>query len=255
MALYEWLGLAYFGGFSVAAWAVRVETLRRLRASLIAAVMAALVVTAVEWAPSALRAWLGHLYLVAGYWLPALLVPPSAPTRFEEWLTRRDAALRRSLPPVPPLLRDVAELGYLACYPLVPVAFLVVWFNGGDRDVDRFWSAVLLAGYACYATLPWLVSRPPRQRRSAPRRGLPTANAFVLQRVSHQFNTFPSGHVAVAVAAAIVVATVSLPAASAVALVAAAISVGAASGGYHYVIDVVLGIGIGLAGAAAAAIV
>jgi membrane-associated phospholipid phosphatase len=66
--------------------------------------------------------------------------------------------------------------------------------------------------------------------------------------VSHEFNTFPSGHAAVAAASAAAVATVSAPAGALLGVVVVAICVGAASGRYHYVVDVVLGLAI--AGAA-----
>jgi membrane-associated phospholipid phosphatase len=72
-------------------------------------------------------------------------------------------------------------------------------------------------------------------------------NAFVLSRVSHGFNTFPSGHVAVSIAAALGTLAV-LPAAGEVMLaIAACIAVGAAAGRYHYAVDVLLGIVIGAA--------
>jgi membrane-associated phospholipid phosphatase len=64
----------------------------------------------------------------------------------------------------------------------------------------------------------------------------------VLERWSHQFNTFPSGHVAVAVAAASSVASVSTEAGAVIGAVAAAIAIGAAAGGYHYIVDVILGL-------------
>jgi membrane-associated phospholipid phosphatase len=70
--------------------------------------------------------------------------------------------------------------------------------------------------------------------------------------VSHQLNTFPSGHVAVSLAAAAVVASLSPPAGLLFGLMAAAIGVGAAAGRYHYVIDVLLGAGMGAAVVAAA---
>jgi membrane-associated phospholipid phosphatase len=139
---------------------------------------------------------------------------------------------------------------------MVPLSFAVVWLHGGAADVARFWLAVLLAGYACYVTLPWLVSRPPRlQPGQVSRPGmLARLNAQVLGRVSHRLNTFPSGHVAVAAAAAVSVAAVSVPAGAALAGVVAAISVGAAAGGYHYVIDVVSGLAIAAAAAVLAGI-
>ena len=61
----------------------------------------------------------------------------------------------------------MVELAYLLCYPLVPLSFAVVWLKGSPGDIERFWLTVLVAGYGCYATLPWLVSRPPRNQRES----------------------------------------------------------------------------------------
>ena len=95
----------------------------------------------------------------------------------------------------------------MLCYPLVPFAFAAVWVSGRVEEADRFWTAVLLAGFACYGTLPWLVSRPPRlmERTASAPSSLSRGNAWVLSRISHQRNTFPSGHVAVSLAAALMV--------------------------------------------------
>jgi hypothetical protein len=253
MAVHEWIVAAYFASLTLAGWLRPVGPSRRLRASALGvAVLFVLFVVprtqqgVLDWAPMA--------YLIAGYWLPALLVPCGVGGRFERWLVRTDARLRRVLPAVPQLLRHVAELGYLLCYPLVPASFAIVWLSGDASDVRRFWVAVLLSGYACYGTLPWLVSRPPRLRASdtLPRGAIARANAYVLGRVSHRLNTFPSGHVAVAAAAAVSVGAVSVPAAAALAGVVAAISVGAAAGGYHYAIDVAGGLAVAAAALAVA---
>jgi membrane-associated phospholipid phosphatase len=195
----------------------------------------------------ALRAWIPVLYLAAGYWLPALLVSSAGRPQFEAWLSRSDMTIRRWLPPMPTIALPLLELAYLLCYPLVPLSFAVVWISGREIDVDRFWLAVLLSGYACYVTLPWLTSRPPRALRNSDitPSGLRRLNASVLERWSHRFNTFPSGHVAVAAAAAASVWSVSAPAGAFIAAVAAAIAVGAAAGGYHYIVDVILGLIVG----------
>ena len=254
---YEWIVLAYFAALIAAAWALPVPTTRRVRATALGAV-ALVSLAASQWVAPTLRAWLPHFYLVAGYWLPALLVPASPGGRFEDWLLRRDRAWRRLLPLAPSWLTPLAELAYLMCYPLVPLAFALVWANGDAGDVARFWLAVLLSGYSCYATLPWLVSRPPRLidiERNDARGALAAMNTRVLARVSHQFNTFPSGHVAVAASASAAVAMVSLPAGAMIGVVVAAICVGAAAGRYHYVEDVLLGLAVAAAAHAVAAAV
>ena len=167
-----------------------------------------------------------------------------APTRFEAWLVASDRAVRPWLPPLPSPAVLLTELAYFVCYPLVPLSFLIVWTRGTPADVSRFWLAVLLSGYACYASLPWLLSRPPRTFESAPPgpRTVRAMNALVLRLVSHEWNTFPSGHVAVALAAAYGVAQVSTIGGLVVGLVAVAVAAGAVWGRYHYVVDVAAGV-------------
>ena len=246
MAVYEWMVAAYFTALMLASWLRPLRPRPRLQALALGAAVLLTVFGVAPFAPQTFRDWVPIAYLIAGYWMPALLVRPANGRRFEEWLRGSDARFRRLLPAVPQPLRPVAELGYLLCYPMVPLSFAVTWMNGGAGDIQRFWLAVLLSGYACYVTLPWLVSRPPRlQPGRVTRPGvLEQLNAHVLGRVSHRLNTFPSGHVAVAAAAAASVAAVSVPAGTVLAGIVAAISVGAAAGGYHYVIDVVSGFAI-----------
>ncbi len=255
MAAYEWVVVCYFVVLSLAAWTVPVPTSRRLWATALgASVLVAVPVSAV--AAPAFRAWLPHVYLVAGYWMPALLVPGSRGRRFEEWLHRTDRRWRAALPAVPGWLSPITELAYLFCFPLVPLSFAIVWMIGSGADVDRFWFAVLASGFSCYVSLPWLVSRPLRLLETDETRGpLAGVNSRVLSRVSHEFNTFPSGHVAVAAAAAGAVASVSAPLGALLGLVVLAIGVVAASGRYHYVVDVVLGLGVAAAALLAAAAV
>ena len=142
---------------------------------------------------------------------------------------------------VPRWLTPELELGYLACFPLVPISFAAVWTAGSPADVARYWLAVLVAGYACYITLPWLVSRPPRLIEEScvdvALTDITRLNRFVLGRVSHRLNTFPSGHVAVSVAAAISVGKVWPAAGVVLGAVAAAVAVDAVAGRYHYVAD------------------
>lgn len=257
MLPFEWLASAYFAGLLVATPWTAAARHRRLVVMLSCAALVLLIGIGAPRTSAWLRAWLPHAYLVLGYWMPALLVPPpSRATRFEQWLLRTDEAVRPRLPRIPGWLVPLVELAYLVCYPLVPVSFVIVWVGGDAADVRRFWIAVLAAGYACYGSLPWLVSRPPRLATPSaigPPAGLGAANALVLRRASHQLNTFPSGHVAVACAAAGVVTTVSVEAGLGVGAVAAAIGVGATIGRYHYVIDVALGAVVGAGALALAA--
>ena len=205
--------------------------------------MIAIGVIASSQAGEAIRGWLGHAYLVAGYWIPALLVSsPDPPGRFESWLVRTDAWCRMFAIRPPPWAASILEMSYLLCYVVVPAAFVLVWTSGTMADVDRFWTAVLLSGFLCYASLPWLLSRPPRTLNAAVESaGVHGVNEFVLKRVSHGLNTFPSGHVAVSLAAALEVMQISRPAGIVLLTIASAIAAGAVLGRYHYALDVVVG--------------
>ena len=192
------------------------------------------------------RLWLGHLYLIAGYWLPALLVT-RPPQRFEAWLRRNDRSFG-SFGSFGTFGSFVGELAYLCCYVVVPAGFLAVYLNGSVGDVNRFWSAVLGAGFVCYISLPWLVSRPPRMLEGAAvaASGVRRLNLHVLDRLSHGWNTFPSGHVAVAIAAALSVISVAPRAGVALVIVAIGILIGSVSGRYHYAIDALAGAIVGV---------
>ena len=222
---------------------------RAVTVSLTAIGLAAAIVAVTHLLSVDARAWIGHVYLVAGYWLPAHLVarPPGA---FDAWLQKTEVAAARALR----FRGHVAELAYLCCYPLVPAAFITVFMNGSIADVDRFWTSVLGAGLVCYVSLPWLVSRPPRILDDA--RGdtsrVRRLNLQVLDRFSHGWNTFPSGHVATAIAAAFSVVAVAPPAGIVFLVVAAGIVVGSVSGRYHYTVDALAGIFVGIASYAGA---
>jgi membrane-associated phospholipid phosphatase len=245
---FETVASAFFVALAAAALAAPASRRRRTQVALWSAVIAAGVI-ATSQANEAIRGWLGHAYLVAGYWIPALLISSADPPgRFESWLVRTDEWCRRFAIGPPPWAASILELSYLLCYVLVPVAFVVVWANGTMADVDRFWTAVLLSGFLCYASLPWLISRPPRTLTAAAveAAGVRVVNEFVLKRVSHGLNTFPSGHVAVSMAAALEVMAVSQPAGTLLLAIASAIAAGAVLGRYHYAVDVVVGAILGI---------
>ena len=194
------------------------------------------------------RATMPLAYIAAAYWVPALLRWHGPDLRFQGWLVRSDDVLRARLVPLPRSLLLIAEMAYLTCFALVPGACVFVLWTASDQAVARFWTAVLLAGFACYGTLPWLRALPPRAARARPfsTEALPRVNAFVLHHVSHGFTTVPSGHVAVSVAIVGALAPISRPAAVIAGVIAAGVAVGAAAGRYHYLVDVLLGIGVAI---------
>jgi membrane-associated phospholipid phosphatase len=252
----EWIAAGYFLYLLVPIWRDRSKP---DRASLILrALLLALAVVAISQVPDApawraVRDWAPGLYLLAGYWLPGRLF--SDPNeRLERWLLAADSSclgprVVSATLSLPGIVLEYLELAYLLCYPLVPLAFGVVYF--GSRDpaslsavADGYWTAVLLAVFSCYGLLPWLPTRPPRAlliagvtSRSVVRR----LNHIVLNRASIQVNTFPSGHVAAALASALAVGALFPLAGAIIGLLAVSIAVAAVVGRYHYGADVVLG--------------
>lgn len=252
---YERLVITYFAALAVAAPFTNARRGRKRRAVLLSTFMVIGVIAASRILPADARAWLPHAYLVAGYWVPALLVPAISNPSFEAWLLRTDRAWRPYTLTVPAWAVHSVELSYLMCYVLVPSALAVVWSWGTEDQIDRFWLSVLISGYACYSTIPWLVSRPPRLLEAAAERARPaiaSMNALLLAHVSHQLITFPSGHVAVATAAALAVFPVWQPGGVAMGVMAVSIAVGAAVGRYHFGIDVFFGAVIGIVAVLAA---
>ncbi len=252
---FELFVIGYLMFFAVAAAFANVDGTRRIRTALTALLCAALVYGASRTLPLTVRLWLPFLYIPLGYWIPVPLVPARRGNAFETWLVRSDDMLRGIARALPRWLAYIVEVGYLTCFPLIPISFAVVWIAGSHEDVARFWMAVLLAGYGCYITLPWLVSRPPRLLEGAPApvepSGVSRANVFVLGRVSHQLNTFPSGHVAVTMAAAFAAGAVAPVAGLVLGVFATGVALGAVAGRYHYVIDVMIGVVLGIAASAA----
>ena len=175
MRTYEALSAAYFLILAIGGLFAPADTSRRAVGCL-CALACVVLVSLVSMTATALRDWAPLAYIAAGYWIPSLFVTGTAAsptdtrsepaivtlTRFERWLLRADAWLRPWLPPIPAWTAPLFEVAYLTCYPLVPIGFLLIFIAGTPDDVNRFWSAVLTSGYACYGTLPWLQSRPPR---------------------------------------------------------------------------------------------
>jgi hypothetical protein len=204
---------------------------------------------------SVVRDWLPAVWLLLGYWLPGGLQHEPMPG-VEAWLRASDRWLHETTwARTPPgWLSAVLELAYFFVHAFVPAGLLILAIAGLDAS-EHFWTPVLLAGYACYGTLPWLQARPPRLVESAgaeaggddggpsaPARQVRGWNERVLDLVSVKANTFPSGHVAVALAVALVVLDL-LPVAGLIFLPAALlIAAATVVRRYHYTADAALGL-------------
>ena len=190
------------------------------------------------------------VYLLVGYWLPALTVrEPNV--WFEQRLLDIDRrlfgadGLTRFERNAPRAIIEYLELAYLLCYAVVPAGYACLLLAGHGADtIDRFWSIVLLASFLCYGLLPWIPTRAPRAiepDRGGGRASIRHLNMAVLNQASVQWNTFPSGHTAASVATALAVA-VDMPLAGAVlGVVAGSIAAGSVVGRYHYAADAITG--------------
>lgn len=207
--------------------------------------------------PSILLIGMPHImplvYLLVGYWLPALLVrEPDA--RLEGRLLELDRALfgadglARFGQRAPLALIEYLEGAYLLCYAVVPAGYACLLLAGHDAEaIDRFWAAVLLAAFMCYGLLPWLPTRAPRAvepASGAARSSIRQLNLAVLNRASVQWNTFPSGHTAASLATALAVASYMPLAGVVLGVLAISIAAGSVVGRYHYAADAIAGAAI-----------
>lgn len=260
MRAYEWIVCGFFAYLVVLARIQPLPATRRNRVLAVALACVGLVLVLsqlrLQLPMRIARDWVPCVYLLQGYWMSGLffrqpmLAVEDQLLRLDGRLlgaVRLDAVVGRTPAPVLQLL----ELAYLCAYPFVPVTLGLLYGAGLRGNADQYWTAVLLAAFACYGLLPWIQTRPPRgieppgamDRRDLALRRL---NRTVLARASVQVNTLPSGHTATAVAAAL--ATAELLPGLLVPLVAtaAAVAVSTVVGRYHYAADTVLGVAVGV---------
>jgi hypothetical protein len=210
---------------------------------------AAGILLTVAWTASAdiriLHDWvLPPMVLLCAYWTSgALFTGPSL--RAEAWLARIDRILRiRALAAgAPRAIAESLELSYLWVYPVIPVALAIHLLATPTPNLNRFWSVILITDYVCFATLPWIQTRPPRALEDgAPwHSAVRQFNLKLLGETSIGVNTFPSGHAAEALAAALLVLGAPAALAGWMFASAGAISAGAVFGRYHYAADALAG--------------
>jgi membrane-associated phospholipid phosphatase len=243
----EWVVLAYFTYLALVAWRSPANSALRVRVleEALATVALALWLSRYDAGLGLiLRNWLPGVYLLAMYWVPSRLVIGTH-QRFQEMLVRFDRrwmsiAHRTRMPRA---VLEVLEFSYLLCYPLIPVGLAILYLGSATAFVDRYWTAVLLAGALSYGFLPWLPTRPPRETF-----GMPAASAFgalnmrIVHRSAVGWNTFPSGHVATSFAAAFAVWSVLPEAGAVLVVIALGIAIASSVGRYHYAADIVTGV-------------
>lgn len=257
----EWIDVVVFAFLSALAWVRRLPLRRRTIVTAFGTAAIGATLLAALFASSIFRDWLPAALLLMVYWQAGQFFD-----RPDEKLQRRLLALdsRTALPfaarlsanPAGRLVLAYAELAYLLCYPMVPMALGALYLLHARAQADRFWTVVLASTYACYLMVPFVQTLPPRSlagtARPAPAPGpVRRFNLWILRHASIQMNTFPSAHVAASMACAFVLLKISLPAGALFLAVAVSIAMGAVLGRYHYFADAVLGAAVALAAALA----
>jgi len=250
----ELIVVVYLAYLVAAAWATQLPWRRRARVTIVAAVDAALIwwMSRQSGAWTAVRDWQAVPQILIGYELSGNFFQRPM-VGVEAWLSNIDRSLFErqglgvAIARVPRGVLELLETAYVSVYLVLPAGFAVALAASPHLDVDRYWSIVILAELASYATLPWIQTRPPRalndQMAIAAR---PVAvrrlNEFILKYGRVQVNTFPSGHAAGALATGLAVAAVSPAAGWAFGLLAVGIVAGSIVGRYHYAADSLAGL-------------
>ena len=196
----------------------------------------------------ALAVTIPSLILLAGYWLSGLFFVRPDP-RVEGWLWSVDkTVLARVLGwyrSAPRLVTEYFELSYFLVYAAVPGGAVTVIVGGHADQIDRFWTFVLMAEFACYGMLPWIQSRPPRDlepKDAGNGAVMRKLNRAIGDRASIHVNTVPSGHAAGALATALAVGSVMPEAGAVFQWLAWSIVAATVLGRYHYLVDSALGV-------------
>lgn len=253
LAAYEWLSLFFFSFFLVLAWLRPLDWRHRLNVTVLGVVPLVVLALVPRFAQQAepFRKFLPLILIPMAYWQTAHFTA-SVNEGLQRTLAAIDDRIFAALDgfSLPPWLKSLShtylEFAYLLVYPLVPSGLAVLYFAGAIERVGQFWTVVLPPAYFCYATLPFIRTLPPRRLAEirspeVPKTGMRRFNLVVVRLVTHQQNTFPSGHAAAAVAVALVLIS-AVPVAGFIYLVIAiSIMVAAFVGRYHYAADVALG--------------
>jgi membrane-associated phospholipid phosphatase len=249
----EWISLVFFLFFSALAWLRPLEWQRRLRTTGVGAVGVALLLILLPLGDSrlAFQRFLPLALMPLAYWQTAHFTAPIN-QGFQAALAAIDRQILDVLEKTGIAIGNLRRLdaffeyAYLFVYPMVPSGLAVLYFAGALERANEFWTVVLPPAYLCYATLPFLRTLPPRSLeeprvRNVKQTRIRGFNLIMVRLVTHNSNTFPSGHAAAAVAVALELMRV-VPVVGAVYLfVAISIMAGAFFGRYHYALDVVIG--------------
>jgi membrane-associated phospholipid phosphatase len=207
-----------------------------------------------------LRDWFPCVLIPLAYRESGLFYTPDPSHRLDSLFILWDRALlqnpgvARGLTLFSGYLQPLLEFSYLLCYPLVPLGLLSLILArqhgylkssdsaGTDRTIDRFWTAVLLAVFTCYAIYPFFPLTPPRvlfhdlsglETTSALRK----LNLWLLHQNGDQASLFPSGHVAAVTASGLAVRAALRRLGWVFVFAAGMVAVATVVGRYHYAAD------------------
>jgi membrane-associated phospholipid phosphatase len=249
----EWLSLAFFLFFSILAWLRPIDRGRQLKATALGVLGIALLLAlpATSNHGVTLQRILPLVLIPLAYWQTGQFSAPihqglqtalaAMDRRIVQALEKIGIARRRL-----PQLDAIFEYAYLFVYPMVPSGLAVLYFAGEIGHAQEFWTVILPPAYLCYATLPFVRTLPPRllekpEAQDAQRTHIRAFNLVVVRLITHQSNTFPSGHAVAAVAVALELIRWVPVAGILYALLAMGIMAGAFLGRYHYAADVLIG--------------
>jgi membrane-associated phospholipid phosphatase len=260
----ECVNLLYFSGLTLLAlWKIHVRN-SRMKAILIG--VSGLAVSTVmmtntraltQYTDSWLRDWVPIPLMLMAYWQSGCFFDKpnlKLQSMFESWDRRLFTRLASIVPGTRAAkgIASLSETAYLLCYPVVPLGVVALHLAGRADRVGIYWLTVLLTAYPCYALLPFVPLLPPRSLHRTDANPEPEGivrrfNLWITRHLSHNANTFPSGHVAASAAITLVLLR-EAPAAGIVFLfIALGISLGCVAGRYHYSADVIAALALAVA--------
>jgi membrane-associated phospholipid phosphatase len=242
----ELVNLAYFSVFTVLALVWGLPASSRIKAVLIGLAGLGLNQVAAR-TDGILRDWLPVPLMALAYWQSGCFFQKANP-RLQAIFESSERRILRLLPVdlaacAHTWLGTLLELAYVFCYPIVPLGLTALYLAGFKNAADDYWTVVLLSAYPCYVLLPFIQLLPPRLVERRDQTGHANGvfrrlNLWLVRQVTHEANTFPSGHVAASAAIALVLLWFTPAAGVVFSVIAAGIAAGCVVGRYHYAIDV-----------------
>jgi membrane-associated phospholipid phosphatase len=250
----DFVNLVYFSLFTIFALVWTLPSRSRTKAVLIGLtglLLNGTMLVANRWltphAAGIFRDWLPVPLMALAYWLSGCFFQKANP-RLQAMFEHSDRKILKLLHVdlagwARTWLGAFLELAYLLCYPVVPLGLGALYVAGFRHQADAYWTVVLLSAYPCYGLLLFVQLLPPRlvneteefTNRSC---NLRRFNLWLVRRVTHQANTFPSGHVAASAAIAMVLLRFAPSMGIVFVFIALGIAVGCIVGRYHYAVDV-----------------